>query len=124
MNRKEEGGELYPKYNVSKVNSDEDVRGYFVLRLKDENARKAIKTYAEEVDNEILSKELERWIKEYEDLKCIDTSKGFCNKVESPVCCLHCIKKDECIMEGEIECYLVEMGEVGSIEGCKQYFDI
>lgn len=115
---KEYGQGLYPKYRVFKESSDEEINSFFVLRLKDKSARVAMKAYAEDTDNEILSKEILRWVSEYEKLSCIDPSRGYCNKVESPVCCAHCLKKVDCLMEGEMKCYLVEIGEVGDKNDC------
>lgn len=118
--RKEENNKdgLYKKYQVKKYDTGEDVDGCFVLRLKDEHARRAIETYAEEVDNEILSRQLLRWVKEWEEYKCVDLSKGYCEKVSSPVCCLHCVMYQECLMDGDIKCYLA-MGEISSKEECE-----
>lgn len=121
MSRKKEGDVLYPKYKVYKEDSGEEVDACFVLRLKDKVARKAILKYADEVDNKVLARELRDWVAEYEELSCINPGRGYCEKVESYVCCAHCKILKECIRDGDIKCYLVEMGEVGNIEECIDY---
>lgn len=122
--KKDDKDGLYTKYEVKKVDTGEEVHGYFVLRLKDKHAREAIKRYAEATDNQVLATQLERWVSEYEDLSCIDPSRGYCKKVESPVCCLHCLRLNECIEDGDIKCHLAELGEVRNREECKEYMEI
>ena len=119
---------LYPKYRVYKTSSGDpkgkEIKSCFVLRpLKDELAREAIRYYAKHTGNKILSRELFEWVDEYEGNACIDPSRGFCDIVNSPVCCGLCNIRDICREIGNMKCFLIEDEVVRDIEDCKNHYD-
>lgn len=118
--RKNKG--IYPKYKVVKISTGEEIGAFFVLRpLRDKAAIKAIKTYAMETENKILARDLLEWLDGYEDKRCIDPSREFCDIANSPICCCECDILNSCIETGDIKCFLAEEGLVRNIEECAEY---
>lgn len=68
MEQKQKG--LYQKYEVRRSDGKEITQGSFVLELKDSKARKAILTYAAELEkegeNKDLAYDLKSWVAKYE----------------------------------------------------------
>jgi len=109
---------LYDKYEVRKKEDGTLVYDCFVLKpYKDLAARKALRKYAEETRNDILSRELLEWLAEFEDFACPDPGRGMCEWAGSPVCCCHCNKYNFCYDEGRI-CSVAYENNVLDISEC------
>ena len=73
-NNKQKG--LYQKYEVKRQDGKQIASGCFVLELKDHKARKALLTYASEVEkeggNDDLVYDLRNWVAQYRQGKAAD----------------------------------------------------
>ena len=113
---------LYDKYKVINNETKEEETTVFVLNpLKDKVAREAIRCYAKHTRNKVLSRDLDRWVKEFEDHACIDLNRPVCPKIGSPCCCCYCEIRNQCYDDGDdLMCDYVRLGDVNDIEECKE----
>ena len=118
----EDQGGLYSKYTVINNRTGDIENGVFVLNpIKDIIARKAIRFYAENTSNTFLSKELIDWMDEFDKFRCISPKRSVCDRVGSPVCCCHCVIRNQCFEESlDRMCNLARFGDVYDVEDCSE----